>query len=802
MEASTTPSPTATQGQEQAGSMLDALPSQIAVVDHDLKVRMANRAWQDAHPGEDYLRGLAAEANAGPAFLGAVSAGLRELLAGRSSEFVVEYPTASMLAGWTLLRAAPFAAEGERLVLVAHVDITARKVAERFSRTQHEILSMVTADLPLGTTLERLAGAVLEEAPGAACTIHTVTPEGGELLLAAAQGLDEALSRQLTRLPIGVFGPPSQAASLVDIERIATNPAIVAAAEAGIRTAAVAPARAQRGAELGSVALWFTEREVPKERVLDLLNMAAALCAVALERHHTTWELRERETRLQSMFALHPDAVLILDPSGMVQSINPAAEQLLAETPSDFVGQHFTRVVPANLEGRFNERLRRALTGYPQRFTISIHPRGRSRVEVDMTFVPLLSGGTVGGIYVVAKDITEQLAAAEQIRQSGRQLQQSAKMEAVGRLAGGIAHDFNNLLTAIRGYTDLLISGNDVQGPARSDLLEISRAVDRASSLTRQLLAFSRQQIVLRRVVDLNVVVDEVRSMVGRLLRADTQFEVRLHKDALPVLADPAQIHQIVMNLVVNSQDAMPAGGRLTIETHRFDTRRGAAGALTPLEPGRYAALTVTDTGRGMDQETQAHIFEPFFTTKPPGQGTGLGLSTVYAIVEQSGGQIGYRTAPDQGTRFTIYLPERPAPAEGDERVETGSSVRTGSETVLLAEDDESVRRMVRKILVNAGYTVLEARHGADALLVSREHQGPIDLLLTDVVMPELNGLRLAHILKQERPDTAVIFMSGYARDGVDRQGLTEPGVLFIHKPFSVAELSEVVRSALDPTPS
>ncbi|MGE0555575.1 MAG: ATP-binding protein, partial [Gemmatimonadales bacterium] len=445
------------------------------------------------------------------------------------------------------------------------------------------------------------------------------------------------------------------------------------------------------------------------------------------------------------------------------------------------------------------ERLRRALTGYPQRFTLGIHPRGRTKLEVDMTFVPLLSGGNVGGIYVVAKDMTEQLAAAEQLKQSGRQLQQSVKMEAVGRLAGGIAHDFNNLLTAIRGYTDLLVADPSVAGPARADLLEISRAVDRATSLTRQLLAFSRQQVVHRRVVDLNVVVDEVRSMLSRLFRADTEIVVRVQPDPLWVLADPAQIHQILMNLVVNAQDAMPGGGRLTIETGRRLGASYEADALTHLDGGSYAVLSVSDTGRGMDQETQAHIFEPFFTTKPPGQGTGLGLSTVYAIVEQSGARIGFRSAPERGTEFTIYFPEQPDGAVYDGREDGRHAVRCGSETVLVAEDDESVRRMVRKILSNAGYTVLEARHGADALLVSREHAGPIDLLLTDVVMPELNGLRLAHVLKQERPETAVIFMSGYARDEVDRQGLTEPGVLFIHKPFTVAELSEAVRTALDP---
>jgi CheY-like chemotaxis protein len=243
----------------------------------------------------------------------------------------------------------------------------------------------------------------------------------------------------------------------------------------------------------------------------------------------------------------------------------------------------------------------------------------------------------------------------------------------------------------------------------------------------------------------------------------------------------------------------MPNGGRLVIEAGRITVPSAdAAEPLVHLDPGSYATLSVTDTGHGMDRETQTHIFEPFFTTKPPGQGTGLGLSTVYGIVEQSGGRIGFQSAVERGTRFVIYLPLQRAATAVPERLARQTPVKGGSETILLAEDDELVRRMVRKLLVAAGYVVLEARHGADALLVSREYAGPIDLLLTDVVMPELNGLRLAHLLGSERPDTGVVFMSGYARDEVDRRGLMEPGVVFIHKPFTAAQLTEAVRSTLD----
>jgi nitrogen-specific signal transduction histidine kinase/ActR/RegA family two-component response regulator len=401
-------------------------------------------------------------------------------------------------------------------------------------------------------------------------------------------------------------------------------------------------------------------------------------------------------------------------------------------------------------------------------------------------------------VYVVAKDITEQLAAAERLEQSGKQLRQSAKMEAVGRLAGGIAHDFNNLLTAIRGYTDLMLSQQSGAGRNEDDLQEIARAADRAAALTRQLLTFSRQQVIQPKLVDLNTVVEECRGMLARLVRADTELTLLATGEPAWVLADPVQIHQVIINLVVNAQDAMPNGGRLTLETGRLEVGPGSTEPLVALGTGPYVTLRVTDTGRGMNPEIQAHIFEPFFTTKPPGSGTGLGLSTVYGIVEQSGGRIGFRSAPAEGTSFVVYLPEQPATAAPPDRTLQPRALPAGCETVLVVEDEEAVRAMVRKILTTAGYQVLEARHGADGLLVSREYRSRIDLLLTDVVMPEMNGLRLAGVIRNERPDTQVMFMSGYTRDEVDRRGLTEPGVVFIHKPFTVHELATAVRRVLD----
>ncbi len=784
-----------------SASVLDALPSAIAVVDRwSLRVRFGNRAWQaQGHQSDDYLAAWTAHTGAEATLVAAVERGLSDVFAGRLNEYVVEYPMpGGERARWMLLRAAPCQLAGERLLLVAHADISERMVAERLSELQHDVLGMVVRDAPLGTTLERLAGAVVAETRGAACAVFGLNPDGDALNLHAAVDLPSAMGEAIATVPFGVFGEEIGPYFAAPLARLEPGTAVQVATELGFGLVAGVPIYAPDETLVGMLTVWFRAGYRAQTGLRTLLELAAPLAAVAIERHWNARTLRERETRLQSVFALHPDAVLTLAPTGEVITVNPATEQLFGEEASALVGDPFVRHVLPNLGARFEEHLRRALTGYPQRFATAIHPRRRSRIDLDVTFVPLMSGGSVGGVYVVAKDATEQRAAAERLELSGKQLRQSAKMEAVGRLAGGIAHDFNNLLTAIRGYTDLLLEDDHVPASTRHDLAEIARAVDRATSLTRQLLTFSRQQVVQPKLVDLNGVVEECRNMLSRLLRADTELALQPHASPVWVHADPGQIHQVIVNLIVNAQDAMPGGGRVTLETGLFTPQPGGPEPLVPLDRRRYVTLTMRDTGRGMDPETQTHVFEPFFTTKPPGQGTGLGLSTVYGIVEQSGGRIGFRSAVDRGTTFVIYLPEQPAGAVIEDRSPPSRSVARGSETILLVEDEESVRRMVQKILANAGYTVLEARHGADALVVSREYPDPIDLLLTDVVMPELNGLRLAHVLTQERPATQVIYMSGYARDEVDRKGLTEPGVTFIHKPFTVADLSAAVRSVLD----
>ena len=381
----------------------------------------------------------------------------------------------------------------------------------------------------------------------------------------------------------------------------------------------------------------------------------------------------------------------------------------------------------------------------------------------------------------------------------GRYLQ-AQKMEAVGRLAGGVAHDFNNMLTAILSYSDMLIEDLPADAPMRLDLEEIRRAGKRASELTRQLLAFSRQQVLQASLIDLNEVVCRTRQMLARVIGEDVSVEIVASDEPAVVRADPGQIEQIILNLAVNARDAMPDGGRLTIETSTVELDAGFALRHQDVEPGRYVMLAISDNGMGMTSEVFQHLFEPFFTTKGPGKGTGLGLATVYGIVKQSGGSIWPYSEPGLGTTFKIYLPrvEQPVDARDDGSVSTSGG---GRETILVAEDEPSVREVVSRVLSKRGYRLLLAEDGLAALELGRSSPEPVDLLLTDLVMPRMRGGELANELQKIRPGLRVMFMSGYTDDSVIRQGILEDGIPFLQKPFSAEALAGKVREVLDAAP-
>ncbi len=397
----------------------------------------------------------------------------------------------------------------------------------------------------------------------------------------------------------------------------------------------------------------------------------------------------------------------------------------------------------------------------------------------------------------LTREIAERRKTEEALRRSEDQLRQSQKLEAVGRLAGGVAHDFHNLLTVILGYSEALLAKLG-PGPAmRTELLEIQRAGERAAGLTRQLLAFSRQQVLEPVVLDLNEVLKEVHSLLARTLGEDVEIRMKLDPGLGRVRADRGQIGQVVMNLAVNSRDAMPAGGRVTIETENVEIGPEFGGGHLALKPGPYAMMAVSDTGIGMAPEVQSRVFEPFFTTKEQGKGTGLGLATVFGIVKQSGGSIWLYSEVGKGTTIKIYLPlvedaleARSTPSE--------PRIHRGAETILLAEDEDQVRQIAGLILREAGYRVLEARTPGEALEIVGSHSGSIDLLLTDVVMPKLNGRQLAERIQPLRPRMKVLFMSGYTDDVVLQHGILDSAMAFIQKPFTPDSLTRRVRQVLD----
>jgi len=498
--------------------------------------------------------------------------------------------------------------------------------------------------------------------------------------------------------------------------------------------------------------------------------------------------LRDSERRFRVMAEFSPLGICLTDAAGEHVYSNAAWQRQLGLPDAALTrGGWIHALHPDDRDRVATNWMKAAKEGQPYQARHRwVHPDG-TIVHAQVHFSPIREGSDLLGFVGVGEDVTERLALEQQVLQS-------QKMEAIGNLAGGIAHDFNNMLAVINGYSELLLAGLRPGAPMQAYVAEISKAGDRAANLTRQLLAFSRKQLLETKVLDLNDVVQKVDRMLRRLIGEDIELVTLLDPGLGRVKADPGQVEQVLMNLAVNARDAMPQGGRLLLRTRNAEAREIRA---VTVAGGSYVVVEVEDTGCGMQPEVLEHIFEPFFTTKEQGRGTGLGLATVYGIVKQSGGYIDVASEPGAGSRFTIYLPQVEEQAPAEEGF-TQRVLPSGSETILLVEDEPMVRAMVRTVLAECGYTVLEAMQGDDALRLAEEHEGPIHLLLTDVVMPRMSGRELAERLTAQRPDTQVLFMSGYTDDAVMRHGVEDAEMELLQKPFTHLALAQRIRRLLD----
>jgi PAS domain S-box-containing protein len=541
---------------------------------------------------------------------------------------------------------------------------------------------------------------------------------------------------------------------------------------------------------------------VPPGNELSMLVQANDIMLVTIKNHlaeRTRAEEAFRETShtLHALIQASPLAVVDSDASGTVRVWNPAAVRLFGWTEAETIG-HPNPLLSS--EG--NPELRAAcnLVLHGERFSnTEIRGRARAGSEIFLAFsgAPLLDAqGGIASMMAIMTDITDAKKAEEALHRSEEKLRQSMKMEAVGKLAGGVAHDFNNLLSVITGYSELLLTRTDDTNPVRREIEEIHKAGERAAALTQQLLAYSRRQVLKPKTLRMDEVAENLGKMLRRLIGEDIDFVTESQEDLWTVRADPNQVEQILMNLCVNARDAMPTGGKLVVSTENVMLEAPLVERELTIPPGRYATLRVADNGNGMDEEILSRIFEPFFTTKDQGKGTGLGLATVYGIVKQSGGYIRAVSAPGEGTTFSVYLPaaEGEEPETNEDRPEAEYGGPAGKWTILLAEDEEMVRELAIEIFRGAGYTVLDAPNGAAALAICDRHEGCIDLLVTDLVMPGMNGIELARRVCDSRPGISVLFMSGYAEDARERLGDLDEGRTFLQKPITPTKLSRIVR--------
>jgi len=528
--------------------------------------------------------------------------------------------------------------------------------------------------------------------------------------------------------------------------------------------------------------------------------VARELEEVASRRAHRETEeaLRRSEERFRLLAENSNDVILLHDLEGRIVYVSPSVERVFGYPPEELVGLGMDKFVRPDDLLRVQATIAGIVAGsQTSAITTLVRHRQGSWIPVESASSAIRGdGGEIEMILASLRDVSERKLAEAARELLEEELRQAQKMEAVGLLAGGIAHDFNNLLTVIRGYTDILLSRLGREAKGSGEIAEIGRAAERAAQLTGQLLAYSRKQVLEPRVLDLNRVVTKIQAMLGRLIGEHIEFSTALAEDLGSISADAGQIEQIIMNLVVNARDAMPEGGTLLLETGNLTLAELSTDRHPDLTPGDYVVFAVSDSGQGMDAATVARVFEPFYTTKERGEGTGLGLATVYGIVTQSGGYIEVESEPGLGASFRIYFPRVAEEAEAFSPKPPDERPLIGTETILLVEDEETLRRVGRQMLEMYGYTVLLAENGAAGLELAQNHPHPIQLLMTDILMPKMGGIELAERLSTLRPELKVLYTSGYNDSGSSLQRVE--GARYLQKPYAMDELAHTLRELLD----
>ena len=755
-------------------AVLDSLTASIAVLDRDGMIVCVNQAWrrfaaengggEHTGVGVNYL--AASRLGSGPYAeeAQAAHAGIQAVLDGRQPEFSLKYPCHDgAQKRWFLMQVTPTTERAGGGAVISHQDITARKKAEdalRFSELRYRRLFETAADGIL--IVDAQSGEVLDV--------------NSYLLDFLDLALRDFLGRKLWEIPELAGVIPDETAfqilkcgDFVRVDNLVLN----------TRT------RETRVAEFVCTVYWADDRRVMQCNLRDITARKQAEQALAESQMRLELAIQSSRVGPWEWDLVTNEHYCSPEWKNQIGHAGDTFSHELSEWEGRLHPEDHDRVM-----GEVYAYIARPAGGLDLEFRLRhkdgsyrwINSRGQLFHDANG------SGRRLLGCHL---DITERKSLEEQFRQA-------QKMESIGRLAGGVAHDFNNLLTIILGYSDVLLQDSVLDEGTRDSLQEIKRAGERAASLTRQLLAFSRKQVLEPAMLDVNLAVGDCEKILRRLLGADVELVTLLSPDLDQVKADAGQLEQVLLNLAINARDAMPQGGKLTIETSATELDETYVRQHPGVKPGRHVVLTVSDTGCGMDDHTKAHIFEPFFTTKQKGKGTGLGLAMVFGFIKQSGGHVAVASEPGKGSTFKIFLPAADGPPAETAATMTDANAVSGPETILLVEDETGVRTLAQLILKNCGYTVLAAARGDEALTLAQAHPGPIHLLISDVVMPGMGGRELADKMAAVRPGLKTLFMSGYTDDTIVRHGIQASETAFLHKPFTVDGLPLKVRKVLD----